>query len=158
MKDTPAEVRSPVPTAHPPLTAGQILRQVALIVVVVAIWCAVLVGYLALTKPGDEAPEAAPAPPQGAEASFSADVLPIFEARCQRCHGTGRADAGLNLATHADVMAGSDYGPVVVPGSAGTSRLVDVLLSGEMPLGGRPLDDYKIQTISDWIDAGAPGN
>ena len=158
MNNTPAEGTPPVPPAQTAITTGQILRQLVAIIVVVAIWCAVLVGYLALTKPGDEAPESAPASPQGAEASFSADVLPIFEARCQRCHGTGRAEAGLNLATHADVMAGSNYGPVVVPGSAGTSRLVDVLLSGEMPLGGRPLDDYKIQTISDWIDAGAPDN
>ncbi len=158
MNDTSAEGKSSARQEQTQLTAGQLLRQVAVIVVVVAIWCAVLVGYLALTKPGDEAPEATPAPPQGAEVSFSADVLPIFEARCQRCHGTGRAEAGLNLATHADVLAGSDYGPVVVPGSAGTSRLVDVLLSGEMPLGGRPLDDYKIQTISDWIDTGASGN
>jgi hypothetical protein len=158
MNDTPAEVSSAGPPEQTPVAARQILRQVAVIVVVVAIWCAVLVGYLALTKPGDEAPEATPAPPQGAEVSFSADVLPIFEARCQSCHGTGRAEAGLNLATHAGVMAGSDYGPVVVPGSAGTSRLVDVLLSGEMPLGGRPLNDYKIQTISDWIGAGATDN
>ena len=55
-------------------------------------------------------------------------------------------------------MAGSSYGPVVIPGSAGTSRLVEVVVSGDMPPGGRKLDDYKIQTISDWIDAGAPDN
>ena len=158
MSDTPAEGSSSGPPEQTPLTAGQILRQVVVIVVVVAVWCAVLVGYLALTKPGDEAPEATPAPPQGAEVSFSADVLPIFEARCQSCHGTGRAEVGLSLASHADVMAGSDYGPVVVPSSSDTSRLIEVVVSGEMPVGGRPLAESEIQTISDWIDAGAPDN
>jgi mono/diheme cytochrome c family protein len=158
MSDTPVTTPVPPQQGQAPITTPQAVRQVVVIVVILAIWTAVLIGYLALTKPSEEAPAAAPASPQATGISFSDQVLPLFEARCQRCHGTGRADGGLGLATHADVMAGSDYGPVVVPVSAGTSRLVDVLLSGEMPLGGRPLDDYKIQTISDWIDAGAPNN
>ena len=65
MNNAPTEGTSPIPPAQAAITAGQILRQVAVIVVVVAIWCAVLVGYLTLTKPGDETPEATPAPPQG---------------------------------------------------------------------------------------------
>ena len=158
MNATPAEGSSPVPIEYASLTAGQILRQVAVIVVAVAIWCPVLVGYLALTKPRDEAPEGTPAPPQGAEVSFSADVLPIFDARCQQCHGTGRAEAELSLASHAEVMAGSDYGSVVIPDSAETSRLVEVIVSGEMPPGGRKLTESEIQTISNWIDARAPDN
>jgi hypothetical protein len=140
------------------MTSAQAVRQVVVIVVILAIWTAVLIGYLALTNPSEDAPSASPTSPEAAEISFSGQVLPIFEARCQRCHGTGRAEAGLNLATHAGVMAGAGYGPVVIPGSAETSILVQVISSGDMPPGGRPLDDYKIQTISGWIDAGAPDN
>ena len=165
MNDTPAEGKSsgPAQQESAPITAGQVLRQVAVIVVVVVIWSAILVGYLALTNTSEESPAAptdAPAAttPEVAEVSFSKDILPIFEVRCQRCHGTGQTLAGLSLASHAGVLAGSAAGPVVIPGSAETSRLVEVIVSGEMPRGGAKLPESEIQTISTWVDAGAPDN
>ena len=158
MSNTPAEGRSSVPPQRAPITARQILRQVAVTVIVVAIWTAGLIGYLALTSPSEKAPEAAPPASAATEASFSGQVLPVFEARCQQCHGAGRAEAGLSLASHASATAGSSYGPVVVPGSSATSRLVEVIVSGDMPPGGRQLTESEIQAISAWIDAGAPDN
>lgn len=175
MNDTPTEGKSsgPAQQERAPITAGQVLRQVAVIVVVVVVWSAILVGYLALTNTSEEPPVATPQPteagvtptdapaataPEVAEVSFSEDVLPIFEVRCQRCHGTGQTLAGLSLASHADVLAGSGSGPVVIPSSAETSRLVQVIVSGEMPRGGAKLPESEIQTISDWVDAGAPDN
>ena len=160
MSDTLATNPVPVPPhrGQAPLPTAQAVRQLVVIVVILAIWTAVMIGYLALTNPSEDAPAASQESPKATEIRFSEQVLPIFEARCQQCHGAGRAEVGLNLATHADTMAGASYGPVVVPGSAETSLLVQVIVSGQMPVGGRPLDDYKIQTISDWIDAGAPDN
>ena len=170
MNDTPAEGRSLVPPEQTRLTAGQILRQVIVIVVVVAVWCAALVGYLALTDTREAPPEAptpepeatqplaTPTVPGATQISFFDQVLPVFETRCQRCHGTGRARGGLSLASYDDVLAGSDDGPVVIPYNSGTSRLVEVIASGEMPPGGQKLPESEIQTISDWIDAGAPDN
>ena len=158
MNDTPAEGKSSVLPPRIPMTPGQILRQVVVLLIVIAIWAAVLVGYLALTKPSEKAPAAAPVEPTAAGVSFSGQVLPLFEARCQQCHGGGRAEAGLNLASYASLMAGSSYGPVVIPGGAETSRLVEAIVSGEMPPGGRKLPESEIQAISDWIDAGAPDN
>jgi hypothetical protein len=149
---------SPAAQDHERLTPAQLLRQLAVIIVVVAIWSGILVGYLALTKPSQETPEATPPPSTPAQVSFAQDVLPIFETRCQRCHGTGDAQAGLHLTSHADVLAGSSSGPVVVPGSADNSSLVDQIVSGQMPLGGAKLPDSEIQTIIDWINAGAPDN
>lgn len=149
---------SPAAQGSAQLTPAQLVRQLVVIIVVVAIWSGILIGYLALTKPSQESPAATPPPSAPAEVSFAADVLPIFETRCQRCHGTGQALGGLRLTSHADVLAGSNNGPVVVPGNADDSYLVELIVSGEMPAGGRPLDDYKIQTISDWIDTGAPDN
>ena len=158
MSDTPATNPVPPQQGQAPITTPQAVRQAVVIVVILAIWTAVLVGYLALTKPSEEAPAAAPASPQATGISFSDQVLRLFEARCQQCHGAGRAEAGLSLATHATLMTGSSYGPVVIPGSADTSRLVEVIVSGDMPPGGRKLTDSEIQTVSDWIDAGAPDN
>ena len=137
---------------------SQVLRQVAVIIVVLAIWSGLFVGYLALTKPGEEPSSATPAPSVNTQVSFSDDVLPILVARCQRCHGPGRSEVGLMLDSYEDVLAGSSNGPVVVSGSAETSYLVDLIESGSMPLGSAKLSDVEIQTIINWIDAGTPDN
>ena len=149
---------SPTNQETPRLTTTQLLRQVAVIVVVLVVWSGILVGYLALTKPSEAAPATATPSSDSAPVSFSADVLPIFEARCQRCHGSGEAQAGLRLTSHADVLTGSNNGPVVIPGNADGSYLVDLIVSGQMPLGGAKLPESEIQTIINWIDAGAPDN
>ena len=137
---------------------SQVLRQVAVIIVILAVWSGLFVGYLALTKPGDEPSPATPAIPENVQVSFSDDVLPIFEARCQRCHGPGRSEVDLRLDSYEDVLAGSSNGPVVVPGSAETSYLVDLIESGNMPLGSAKLPDAQIRTIIDWINTGTPDN
>ena len=134
---------------------SQVLRQVVVIIVILAVWSGVFIGYLALTKTGEE-PSAAT--PENAQVSFSTDVLPVLEARCQRCHGPGRAEVDLRLDSYDDVLAGSSNGPVVVPGSADTSYLVDLIKSGAMPFGAAKLPEAEIQTIVDWVNAGALDN
>jgi len=96
-------------------------------------------------------------PPAGG-ISFSAEVLPVLTTRCERCHGEQRAEAGLKLTSYADLMAGSAKGPVVVPGSATTSTLVELIVSGEMPRRSPRLPESEIQTISTWVDEGALDN
>jgi hypothetical protein len=140
------------------LTSTQVLRQAAIIIVVLAIWSGLFVGYLALTNPSEEASSPTPTTSENAQVSFSADVLPVFETRCQRCHGPGRAEMGLRLDSYADVVSGSSHGPVIVPGSADASYLVDLIVSGSMPYGSAKLPEDEIQTIIDWVDAGAPDN
>jgi mono/diheme cytochrome c family protein len=149
---------SPTNQETPRLTTAQLLRQVAVIVVVLVVWSGILVGYLALTNPSEAAPAATPPSSDSSPVNFAADVLPIFEARCQRCHGSGQAQVGLHLTSQADVLAGSNNGPVVIPGNADGSYLVDLIVSGQMPLGGAKLPESEIQTIINWIDAGAPDN
>ncbi len=178
MSDSPRQGNSPGPSGRgaAPATSAQILRQVVVILVVAAIWSALLVGYLALTRTSEEPSPAAtatqpavpevgvtqPLPgsaaPEDAQISFSADVLPIFESRCVRCHGGASPVAGLSLSSYSDVIAGSGSGPVVMPGSAADSSLVQVIVTGRMPRGAAKLSDAEIQTISDWVDAGAPDN
>jgi hypothetical protein len=90
--------------------------------------------------------------------SFAADVLPVLQSRCERCHSGGRVEAGLELTSYAGVMAGSDKGPVVVPGSSVDSELVKVIVSGEMPRRAPKLPAAEIEVISAWVDAGALDN
>jgi hypothetical protein len=104
-------------------------------------------------------PSSTPVPTEETDAvSFSEDVLPILQRRCVKCHGGERTEEGLILKSYADVMAGSWNGPVIEPGSAADSFLVEQIVSGKMPKKGPRLLPAEIRHISDWIDAGAPDN
>ena len=105
-------------------------------------------------------PEAAASTPPAAagEVSFSADVLPIFEENCTRCHGSSRQNGGLRLDSYPALMAGGTDGAVVVPNDAAGSRLVELISSGEMPKNAADLAAAEIALIRDWIDAGTRDN
>jgi mono/diheme cytochrome c family protein len=87
--------------------------------------------------------------------SFAKDVLPIFQANCTGCHGSNRQAAGLDFSSYASLMNGA---PVIVPNDPNNSQLLQAVIQGFMPRGGNPLSAQDIQTITDWINAGAPNN
>ena len=60
--------------------------------------------------------------------------------------------------SYAGVMAGSENGPVVIPGDSGASSLVQQIVSGEMPRRAPRLPASEIETISNWVDEGALEN
>lgn len=95
---------------------------------------------------------------EGATVSFAGDVFPIIESRCVNCHGGQRIEEGLVLKSHADIMAGSDNGPVVLPGDAADSLLVELVATQKMPKRGPKLTPPQIQLITDWVNQGAPDN
>lgn len=91
--------------------------------------------------------------------SFSADVLPIFEAKCVMCHGSM---GGWDGSSYEGTMTTGDNAPVVIPGDPEGSLLGQKLLGTHtqgaiMPPGGK-LPDREIQVILDWIEAGALDN
>ena len=90
--------------------------------------------------------------------SFQRDVLPIFTQICVKCHGGEKTQKNLVLKTYDDLMQGSENGPVVEPGDPGNSLLVDMIVKGKMPKNGPKLLPKQIQTIIDWVQAGAPDN
>lgn len=109
------------------------------------------------------APEAAvatlaPAGAAAASISFARDVQPIFNQICVKCHGGEDEKEGLSLKTYAEVMQGSDNGPVIAPGDPANSLLVDMIQKGKMPKRGPRLLPRQIQAIVDWVTAGAPDN
>jgi mono/diheme cytochrome c family protein len=111
-----------------------------------------------------EAPAATEPPPatqpaaQGATVSFAADILPIFESRCIGCHGGERTQEGLDLKTHASLITGSNNGPVVAPGDATNSLLVELVTAQKMPKRGPKLTPPQVQIITDWVNQGALNN
>jgi hypothetical protein len=110
-----------------------------------------------------------------ANPSFATDIQPIFTARCATasCHNLASQQMGLNL------QDGYAYAEIVEVESP-TSRGLKYIRAGEpdnsylvhmieadptprfarprMPLGRTPLTDNQIQTIINWVSAGAPQN
>ena len=91
-----------------------------------------------------------------AQQQIALDTYAIFEQSCFNCHGPDGAYKESLLMEHNALI--TENGPVV-PGNPEASRLYKRLL-GEggqlMPLGGPPLPDPQIETVKNWILAGAP--
>jgi uncharacterized membrane protein len=91
-----------------------------------------------------------------ADLSFERDVLPIFSAKCNMCHGSS---GGWDGTTYDTAMSSGEHSPVIIPGDDVNSLLAQKLLGTQqfgdvMPPFGA-LSDAEIQLILDWIKAGA---
>ncbi|HUQ94436.1 MAG TPA: DUF1553 domain-containing protein [Bryobacteraceae bacterium] len=88
---------------------------------------------------------------------FERDILPIFSANCFNCHSVGSL-VGLDLRTAESTLRGSHQGPVVIKGSPEKSRLFQKVSSRAMPPPAfkLKLTEAQIETIKNWILAGAP--
>jgi hypothetical protein len=91
-------------------------------------------------------------------AEFFADhVAPIFRQRCVQCHNALKTKGGLDLTTRDAMLKGGEKGPVVVPGSASKSRILE-MISGDtprMPKQGAKLTPEELANLKKWIDDGA---
>jgi hypothetical protein len=84
--------------------------------------------------------------------TFIANIEPIFTAYCIVCHSGPGATAGLDLSTYASVMRGSANGPVVVPGDAAGSKLIQVQSAKHFA----NLSVDELELVEKWINANAP--
>ena len=99
--------------------------------------------------------------PVGGEVSFADNLLPIFQSRCIVCHGSSSGQASYDASTYQGVMTSGEDGPQVVAGDGVNSPLVKLLQATtgvKMPPVGEKLSEADIQTIIDWINAGAKDN
>ena len=62
------------------------------------------------------------------------------------------------MRSYEEILAGSDNGPVIVPGDVENSLLVELVASKEMPKSGPKLTPPQVQIITNWVAAGAPNN
>ncbi|MBB5351469.1 hypothetical protein HNR46_001706 [Haloferula luteola] len=97
--------------------------------------------------------------------SAIADPFPqaraILETHCLSCHHPDKDKGNLILTTRSSMLTGGDSGAVLSPGdSAGSLIIQRICLSEDdddlMPPKGGPLDPADIETLKQWIDAGAP--
>lgn len=92
---------------------------------------------------------------------FETQILPIFEARCIKCHGAEKAQAKLSLHSADGIkakLASDDH--LIVAGKAEESQLYKRLTlpaddKKRMPKGGDPLDKEQLDLIAKWISEGA---
>jgi cytochrome c553 len=107
-------------------------------------------------KPAPVAPAApVPAPrpaPGGAKPviSFATQVAPILVNSCGGCHVAGQR-GNFQMASHEALMRSG----MVQRGAGNSSRLVEVILTGDMPRGGGKISAADVSTLVTWIDAGA---
>ena len=92
------------------------------------------------------------------EVSYANDVHPVLESRCGSCHMGEFVSEGLDMNTYESLMVGSQNGPVINPGDARDSLLIQKVIEGKMPKRGPKLTPAQIQMITDWINAGALNN
>jgi len=78
---------------------------------------------------------------------FRAEVAPILENNCLKCHGTG---SHISLATRQDAVGGK----LLIPGQPDQSSLYTSLKQGSMPPGQKLAPD-QIDVIRRWIAQGA---
>lgn len=81
--------------------------------------------------------------------SYAAPIGPVLTEQCGACHGGA---AGLTVTDYASLMAGSDSGPVIVPGDADASRLVQVQRGEHYA----QLGEAELSLLIEWIANGAP--
>ncbi len=99
--------------------------------------------------------------PRGNETvSFSLDVAPVLVDRCNGCHFEPQnARGGFNMTVFRQLMQGGDSGPVISPGSAADSLMVQHLKGSDgkriMPPTRGPLEPEIIEKIETWINEGA---
>jgi hypothetical protein len=88
---------------------------------------------------------------------FERRIRPLLAEKCQECHGEKLAEAGLRLDSRGGLLAGSDVGPVVVPGDAAASSLIAAVKHAgdvSMPPDGK-LSAEEIGWLETWIAEGA---
>ncbi len=99
-------------------------------------------------------------------ANFKTVVQPILQKHCLECHVQGQKgfeESGLDVSTYKDLMKGTNYGAIIVPGDAFTSNLM-VLIEGradisiQMPHSRKGLSKWEKLMLRRWINRGALNN
>ena len=113
------------------------------------LWLSLLIGLLCgFAVSRHTAAEDSPVP------KFEADIAPILEARCLKCHGDGKLEAGLDLRRRFLIVKGGDSGAGFVEGKPDESLLIQKIDADEMPPKdeGR-LDDKQKALLRRWVES-----
>jgi hypothetical protein len=86
--------------------------------------------------------------------SFVKHVVPVLMSKCGKCH-VEQKKGDFSASTYASLMKGAGMaGKVIFPGDADGSRMIEVIVSGDMPRGGK-LTQAEFDVLKKWINDGA---
>ena len=90
---------------------------------------------------------------------FENEIRPLLAQRCFECHGEKKQKAGLRLDRRADLLAGGDSGPALVPGKPGDSMLIKAISYKDDALQMPPKEELapaEKALLEKWVALGAP--
>lgn len=120
-------------------------------------WCVGFsgTGFSAAAEPAPPTADSAPTP---ADSPLVEKALAVLRDECIGCHRNGKSKGGLKLHSAEALRAGGDSGPVLVPGNAAQSPIIEVLgAQGDPHMPPRKqLSAEAIEALRAWVDAGAP--
>jgi mono/diheme cytochrome c family protein len=86
---------------------------------------------------------------------YLAQIKPLLAEHCYACHGGLKQMGGLRLDTAELALKGGDSGPVIEPGNADSSVLIQRVTASDenerMPAEGPPLEPQQIAVLKAWI-------
>ena len=99
-------------------------------------------------------------PPPAPAVDFTADIQPLLETACVRCHGAEKQKGKFRLDTRAGMMAGGENGLAIVAGNSAKSPLIHYVtrLVEDLEMPPRKesaLSSAQIGQLRAWIDHGA---
>ncbi len=91
---------------------------------------------------------------------FEAEVKPLLNKHCLKCHGGVKESGGLNFITRESALGVGESGkPAIVPGNPEASEFIRRLRSHDpderMPLDAPPLDEAAVDVLTRWVAEGA---
>lgn len=93
--------------------------------------------------------------------TYAADIKPLFEKSCFKCHGAEKQKGKLRLDSLEATLKGGEDGKILEPGKSADSQLVHAVARLDedeaMPPAdkGKPLTKEEVGLIRAWIDQGA---
>ena len=99
-------------------------------------------------------------PAPAAAFDFAADIKPLFEQSCVKCHGEEKQKGGLRVDSREALLTGGDSGAAIVEGKSGESRLIHHTArldedTAMPPKKEEALTAEQVGKLRAWIDGGA---
>jgi hypothetical protein len=121
----------------------------------------ILTGWFVGVTSSQENAQKPAEPTQEGIAFFERYIRPVLAERCYECHSTGarKLKGKLLLDSQAGIAKGGASGPILVPGDAEKSRLIQAIRWTDSDLAMPPkgkLSPLEIERLEQWVKMGAP--
>ncbi len=89
---------------------------------------------------------------------FPHEIVPLLRKHCAECHAGEKIKGSFSINTRAELLTGSENGPVLEVGKADASRIIELVTSDvedeRMPPKGPRLQKNEVELLKRWIDSG----